>query len=109
MVIDRRGEAVIVVALRGAFDGAACDEALTELTALVEERPRTMVLDLAQCVYVASLALGVILQTMQMLQRHGGVLRLAAPSAAVLSVFEAVHFTRSIQVDGSVSAALGEG
>jgi anti-anti-sigma factor len=97
-----------VVTLRGSFDVAACEAALSDLTVLADEKPAHVILDMSGCVYLASLGLGVILQTAQMITRYGGTLRLAAPSPAVKSVLDAVQLPRALPVDQTVAAALEE-
>ncbi len=65
-----------------------------------------IVVDLAQVQFVDSSAMGALLSLARHVRRNGGNIKLAAASERVMVAFELIRLQKSIDVYGTVEAAL---
>jgi anti-sigma B factor antagonist len=103
--VESDGEPAIVVALAGEADVTNSDALREVLEAEVARQPRTMIIDLAELRFMDSSALHVILRANRMMDRHGGVLALAAPREPVAKMLRLTAADQLIPVYPTVQDA----
>jgi anti-anti-sigma factor len=76
------------------------------LAGLSRRRPGLVVIDLADCSMLSSLAIATIIEFYRGVRDRGGVVRLACPSAIVQSVMHTMRLEQLFRTYGSVAEAL---
>lgn len=105
MHIERRQDALIA-SVRGSLDMNTCSDFDAKISSVIEQKPRSLVVDLSGITYINSLALGILVRAMQSLRASGGSLRLAAPSDYAAGVLKATKIGNAIPVLPTVDAAV---
>lgn len=96
----------LVCALEGDLDIETLAPAADALTALVAQRPRALVIDLAQVGFCDSSGLNLLLKTRLAAAEEGVALHLAAVSPTVMRVLELTGAQAVFSLHPSVEAAL---
>ena len=91
-VSEHEGETVVRAA--GELDVNTAPELREQLTRLIGEDPRRIVVDLSEVSFVDSTALSVLVSALKRLRQADGDLELAAPNPSVRRVFEITGLTR---------------
>jgi anti-sigma B factor antagonist len=103
--VDRRGQSVIARLVGSAHMTAATDLG-QRLTGLVDQKTRTLVLDLAHLVFISSIGLsGIITAQRECLDRNVE-LRLAQPGPHLRSVLNVTRFDTVLPVYETVEQAI---
>ncbi len=76
------------------------------LRAIVDQKPKRIVVDLSRVPYVDSSGLAVLVGAMQAIERDGGLLMLAGVQDAVLTIMESARLDRYFLIFPHVDAAL---
>ncbi len=84
--VDSGGEPI--VAIYGDLDVVSSATLHAALTKIIEQNPKTLLVDLANVTFIDSTALGTLLVAHRHLHDQGGELRLVAVPAPVARVFE---------------------
>ena len=82
---ESAGEPYTLVQIAGEADVTNTDELRRLLEEEVSQEPRMLIIDLSGLRFMDSSALHVLLRVNRSLDRHGGVLALVSPQAAVVS------------------------
>ncbi|MBI1368090.1 MAG: anti-sigma factor antagonist [Planctomycetes bacterium] len=77
----------VIIRLHGDATLSATTALRDALQPVVERKPKRVVLDLAQLVFINSLGLGALLEFRQALNAHGARLRMAGASDRVADIF----------------------
>lgn len=99
-------DAALIVTLRGDAGMTTVEKLEEAVKAIATQRPRLVVVSLAEVSFMGSLALGSLLWLRQELRHHGGNLYLAAPSKIAAGVIAAAKFGKTLSVYPSVEAAV---
>ena len=91
-VSEHEGETVVRAA--GELDVNTAPELREQLTRLIGEDSRRIVVDLSEVSFVDSTALSVLVSALKRLRQADGDLELAAPNPSVRRVFEITGLTR---------------
>lgn len=103
----RPGHAVLE--LHGDADLHSATELRARLSAAVESDASVLVVDLAKCTFLDSMALGLLLGAMKRLRSRGGELRIVSPGPDVRRIFEITLLDRIFPLDLTRSEALAAG
>ena len=103
--VSKNGE-VGIVRISGKLDTQSFPEAQSQLTRLVEEGTRKILVDLKGLVYISSAGLRVLLSTAKLLESNGGEIRICSLNDFVEEVFEISGFSTIFQVFGSEAEAM---
>lgn len=76
------------------------------LRAIIEEKPKRLVVDLSRVPYVDSSGLAVLIGAMQSLEHEGGVFLLAGAQEAVQMILESARLDKYFRLFPNVEAAL---
>lgn len=106
MSIERRWDDVAVVGIAGEFDLAAAPEVKTELSELVDDGVRELVVDMTETTFLDSTALGAIVSAVKRLQSAGGELSLVCTDRSIVRIFEITGLDRVIPLHRSLDDAL---
>ena len=104
--IRRTGGATIVL-INGPL-GAGDSENLYEqnVTRLIDEGARLLILDLSRVSRIDSIGLGGLVQTLVRMRTRGGCLKLAAPTPFVRNILAITKLTTVFEIHDSVDRAL---
>jgi anti-sigma B factor antagonist len=96
----------VVLAIHGDADLHSATDLRLRLDATIQSGASVLVIDLAHCTFIDSMALGVLLDGMKHLRARGGVLRIVGPRPDVRRIFEITLLDRVFPLDGTRSEAL---
>ncbi len=99
---------VKVLDFEGKLDTQTSPDAQSELTRLVEDGARKILVDFDKLEYVSSAGLRVLLATAKQLKAENGELRICCLNELVKEVFDISGFITIFKVFASVSEALKE-
>lgn len=91
---------------KGAIDLHVAPEIRASLRKMVDEKPKRLVVNLADVPYVDSSGLAVLIGAMQSLEHNGGVFMLAGAQDAVRTILESARLDQYFMVFPTVEAAL---
>jgi len=97
---------VTVVDIEGKLDAQTSPDAQTQMTRLVEQGARKILVDFDKLDYVSSAGLRILLATAKQLKPDDGELRICCLNEIVKEVFEISGFITILNVFASVSEAL---
>ena len=103
--VSKNGE-VGIVRISGKLDTQSFPEAQSQLTRLVEEGTRKILVDLKGLVYISSAGLRVLLSTAKLLESNGGEIRICSLNDFVEEVFEISGFSTIFKVCADESQAM---
>ena len=90
----------------GAIDLHVSPEMRASLRAIIDEKPKRLVVDLSRVPYVDSSGIAVLIGAMQSLEHEGGVFMLAGAQEAVQMILESARLAQYFRLFPSVDAAL---
>lgn len=97
---------VVVLKLTGSLDATTSQKLDDAVTKLISDGHEKVVIDLSSLKFIASAGLGLLSSCRKRLKAAGGDLKLAAPTAEVLDVFELLSFTKVFSISGNVDQAV---
>lgn len=103
---DEVAPRVCVVAPTGELDLYTCPDFETELTRVISNGAKRVVVDLTQTTFIDSTALGVLLGALEGLRTQDGKLAVVSADEAILRVFEVTGLHRIFELHGSRAEAL---
>ena len=103
--ITTYAENTAIVHVNGKIIGATVTQFRNEIEQQLQHGSNNLIIDLTDVPLLDSTALGVIIITLQVLQRSGGKLVLLNPQKAVSSVLEVTRLTSILEVYESEEAA----
>lgn len=95
-----------ILRLSGEFDASAVEQALEEVTALLDAGVRHLVCDCKDLRYVNSTGLGVILHFSRVTRERNGSFRLCQVSEPVYEIIEIIGATTLLELHDKVEDAL---
>ena len=95
-----------VFAPEGAIDLHVSPEMRTSLRAIIDEKPKRLVVDLSRVPFVDSSGIAVLIGAMQSLELDGGVFMLAGAQEAVQTILESARLDQYFRLFPNVDAAL---
>jgi anti-sigma B factor antagonist len=95
-----------VFAPEGALDLHNSPEMRVALRALIDKKPKRLVVDLSKVPYVDSSGLAVLIGAMQSLEHEGGIFMLAETQPAVRLILESARLDQYFLLFSTVDAAL---
>jgi anti-sigma B factor antagonist len=95
-----------VFAPEGALDLHVAPETRAALRAMIDRKPKRLVVDLSRVAYVDSSGLAVLIGAMQSLEHEGGIFMLAGPREAVRLILESARLDQYFLVFPTVDEAL---
>lgn len=93
----------------GAIDLHVAPEIRAELRAMIDKKPKRLIVDLTGVPYIDSSGLAVLIGAMQGLEAEGGVFMLAGAQQAVQMILESAKLDKYFQLYPNVGAALAAG
>jgi anti-sigma B factor antagonist len=90
----------------GAIDLHVSPELRASLRAVIDEKPKRLVVDLSRVPYVDSSGIAVLIGAMQSLELEGGVFLLAGAQETVMTILESAKLDKYFRLFPSVEAAL---
>ncbi|MEY2482536.1 MAG: anti-sigma factor antagonist [Verrucomicrobiota bacterium] len=90
----------------GAIDLHVSPEMRASLRAIIDEKPKRLVVDLSRVPYVDSSGIAVLIGAMQSLDLEGGVFLLAGAQETVMTILESAKLDKYFRLFPSVEAAL---
>jgi anti-sigma B factor antagonist len=101
----RRGRPDILP-LKGEIDLHVSPSVTASLNAMIEKKPRHLVVDLSEVTYIDSAGLAALIEAMQKVEGYGGRFLLAGLQETVRSIFEISRLDQVFQIFPDVKAAL---
>ena len=95
-----------VLPLKGEIDLHVSPSVTASLNAMIEKKPRRLVVDLSDVTYIDSAGLAALIQAMQKVEGYGGKFLLAGLQETVRSIFEISRLDQVFQIFPDVHAAL---
>lgn len=95
-----------VLPLEGEIDLHVSPRIATALGAMVEEKPKKLVVDLSKVSYIDSSGLAVLIEAMQNVEGYGGHFALAGLQENVRPIFEIARLDQVFHIYDDVDAAL---
>lgn len=95
-----------VLPLKGEIDLHVSPRIATSLGAMVEEKPKTLVVDLSEVSYIDSSGLAILIEGMQSVEAYGGKFALAGLQENVRPIFEIARLDQVFRIFPDVEAAL---
>ncbi|PYJ37141.1 MAG: anti-sigma factor antagonist [Verrucomicrobia bacterium] len=95
-----------VLPLKGEIDLHVSPSVTASLNAMIEKKPRRLVVDLSDVTYIDSAGLAALIQAMQKVEAYGGKFLLAGLQETVRSIFEISRLDQVFQIFPDVDAAL---
>lgn len=95
-----------VFAPEGALDLHVAPETRASLRALIDEKPKRLIVDLSGVPYVDSSGLAVLIGAMQSLEEEGGVFMLAGAQETVRMILQSARLDQYFRVFPTVEAAV---
>jgi anti-sigma B factor antagonist len=90
----------------GAIDLHVSPEMRASLRAIIDEKPKRLVVDLSRVPYVDSSGIAVLIGAMQSLEHEGGVFLLAGAREAVRMILESAKLDKYFRLFPTVESAL---
>ncbi|MEN3369570.1 MAG: anti-sigma factor antagonist [Verrucomicrobiota bacterium] len=90
----------------GAIDLHVSPELRASLRAIIDEKPKRLVIDLSQVPYVDSSGIAVLIGAMQSLELEGGIFLLAGAQQTVMTILESAKLDKYFRLFPSVEAAV---
>jgi anti-anti-sigma factor len=103
--VERDGDALVAIT-EGRVDGANAREFQDALQEAIDEKDRTVVLDLGGLTYISSAGLRVILLTARTLRGQDARLAVSALSEPIMEVFQLSGFDKIISIFPSTAEAI---
>lgn len=97
---------VTIVALNGNFDISASQRYDDQLTSLINDGAKQVILDFSEVAFVASTGLRMILKTAQRLKDESGQLRICGVNDTVMEVFKMTGFDTILVIFNTREEAL---
>ena len=95
-----------VLPLKGEIDLHVFPEITASLDALIEKKPKRLVVDVSGVTYIDSAGLAALIVAMQKVEAYGGQFSLAGSQAHVRSIFKMSRLDRIFRIFPDVDAAL---
>src|SRR5207253_3183637 len=95
-----------VLPLKGEIDLHVSPSVTASLNAMIEKKPRRLVVDLSEVTYIDSAGLAALIEAMQKVEGYGGRFVLAGLQETVRSIFEISRLDQVFQIFPDVDAAL---
>jgi len=95
-----------VLPLKGEIDLHVSPVVTASLTAMIEKKPKRMVIDLSDVTYIDSAGLAALIQAMQKVEAYGGKFSLAGLQETVRSIFEISRLDQVFQIFPDTDTAL---
>jgi anti-anti-sigma factor len=92
------GSTALTLALAGRVDSRTAPDLQRRVSALLDERPRALIVDMRETAYISSAGLRVLLAAAKRLESGGHRLVLCALSEPVRQVFEMSGFTQLMTI-----------
>ena len=90
----------------GAIDLHVSPELRASLRAIIDEKPKRLVVDLSNVPYVDSSGIAVLIGAMQSLEHEGGVFLLAGAQETVMTILESARLDKYFRLFPDVKSAL---
>ena len=90
----------------GAIDLHVSPALRASLNAIIDEKPKRLVVDLSRVPYIDSSGIAVLIGAMQGLEHEGGVFLLAGAQETVLTIFESARLDQYFHLFPDVEAAV---
>lgn len=97
-----------VLPLEGEIDLHVSPRISTSLGAMINERPKQIVVDLTKVTYIDSSGLAVLIEGMQNVEAYGGRFALVGLQANVRPIFEIARLDQVFRIFPDAKAALAE-
>ena len=94
-----------VISLEGEIDLHVSPRIAATLIAAVKEKPRNLIVDLAQVSYIDSSGLAVLIEAMQSIEKYGGKFALAGLQENVKPIFEIARLDQVFRIFPDVDSA----
>jgi len=94
-----------VLPLKGEIDLHVSPSVTASLNAMIEKKPRRLVVDLSEVTYIDSAGLAALIEAMQKVEAYGGKFLLAGLQETVRSIFEISRLDQVFQIFPDVRAA----
>src|SRR6266446_2874721 len=95
-----------VLPLEGEIDLHVSPTVTASLNAMIEKKPKRLVVDLSHVTYIDSAGLAAFIEAMQKVEAYGGKFVLAGLQETVRSIFEISRLDQVFQIFPDVDAAL---
>ncbi|MBA2586260.1 MAG: STAS domain-containing protein [Chthoniobacterales bacterium] len=95
-----------VLPLKGEIDLHVSPRIAASLGAMVDEKPKTLVVDLSEVSYIDSSGLAILIEGMQSVEAYGGKFALAGLQENVRPIFEIARLDQVFRIFPDVEAAL---
>ena len=95
-----------ILPLKGEIDLHVSPSVTASLNAMIEKKPRRLVVDLSEVTYIDSAGLAALIEAMQKVEGYGGRFLLAGLQETVRSIFEISRLDQVFQIFPDVDAAL---
>lgn len=95
-----------VLPLEGEIDLHVSPTIAASLRAMVQEKPKQLVVDLSRVTYIDSSGLAVLIEAMQNVAQYGGSFALAGLQDGVRPIFEIARLDQVFRIFEDVDAAL---
>jgi anti-sigma B factor antagonist len=95
-----------VLPLKGKIDRRVSPKVAESLQALIEKKPRRLIVDLARVPHLDDTGLAVLMEGMQTVEEYGGAFALAGVRGDVRTIFEIAKLDQVFQIFPDVDAAL---
>ncbi len=95
-----------VLPLKGEIDLHVSPRIASSLGAMVDEKPKTLVVDLSEVSYIDSSGLAILIEGMQSVEAYGGKFALAGLQENVRPIFEIARLDQVFRIFPDVEAAL---
>ena len=92
--------------LKGEIDLHVSPSVTASLNAMIEKKPRRLVVDLSEVTYIDSAGLAALIEAMQKVEGYGGKFLLAGLQETVRSIFEISRLDQVFQIFPDANAAL---
>src|ERR1700758_3789620 len=101
-----RKDGVDVLPLKGEIDLHVSPSVTASLNAMIEKKPKRLVVDLSNVSYIDSAGLAALIEAMQKVEGYGGKFMLAGLQETVRSIFEISRLDQVFQIFPDADAAL---
>src|SRR6476659_3620151 len=101
-----RQELSNVLPLKGEIDLHVSPSVTASLNAMIEKKPRRLVVDLSEVTYIDSAGLAALIEAMQKVEGYGGKFLVAGLQETVRSIFEISRLDQVFQIFPDADAAL---
>src|SRR5213594_3869570 len=102
----RRRDRAEVLPLKGEIDLHVSPSVAASLNAMIEKKPRRLVVDLSGVTYIDSAGLAALIEAMQKVEGYGGKFLLAGLQETVRSIFEISRLDQVFQIFPDIDTAL---